>query len=106
METSDRPFRAELQQDRRALVLTGELDMAYTDALSDAVGPLLDEPGDVTIDLAGLSFIDSSGLLGLLRVADRVRDGNLVLRAPSDPVRRVLDLVELADVSPHIVIEN
>ena len=106
METSDRPFRAELQQDRRTLVLTGELDMAYTDALSDAVGPLLDEPGAVTIDLAGLSFIDSSGLLGLLRVADRVRDGNLVLRAPSDPVRRVLDLVELADVSPHIVIDD
>jgi anti-anti-sigma factor len=106
MQRPDNPFRAELAPGQRTLVLTGELDMAYTDALSDAVAPLLEQPGDVTIDLQGLSFIDSSGLLGLLRVADRVQDGNLVLYRPSDPVRRVLDLVELADVSPRIVIDD
>jgi len=106
MKRPDDPFRAMLVSERRTLVLTGELDMAYADTLLDAVGPLVELPGDVTIDLQGLSFIDSSGLLGLLRVADRVQDGNLVLYRPSDPVRRVLDLVELADVSPHIVIED
>lgn len=106
MERSEAPFRAELVLEQRTLVLTGELDMAFTDALSEVVGPLVGQPGDVIIDLQGLSFIDSSGLLGLLRVADRVQDGNLVLYRPSDPVRRVLDLVELADVSPRIVIDD
>jgi anti-anti-sigma factor len=106
MHRPDVPFRAEVLLDERTVVLSGELDMAFTDALAEAVTPLVDVPGDVVADLERLTFIDSSGLLGLLRVADRVRDGKLVLRNPSDPVRRVLDLVELADVSPHIVIDG
>jgi anti-anti-sigma factor len=106
MERVDGPFRVEVLPEHRTLVLSGELDMAYTGALADAVAPLVEQPGDVTVDLQGLSFIDSSGLLALLRTADQVRDGNLVLRNPSDPVRRVLDLVELADVSPRIVIDD
>jgi anti-anti-sigma factor len=106
MERSDGPFRVEVLLEQRTLVLSGELDMAYTDTLTDAVAPLVEQPGDVTVDLQALSFIDSSGLLALLRTADRVQDGNLVLRRPSDPVRRVLDLVELADVSPRIVIDD
>jgi anti-anti-sigma factor len=104
MDRSDASFHAELVPELRTLVLTGELDMARTDALSEAVGPLVEQPGDVIVDLQGLSFIDSSGLLGLLRIADRVQEGTLILHKPSDPVRRVLDLVELADVSPRIVI--
>ena len=106
MQRPDAPFTAALHHDRRSLVLSGELDMAYTETLAEAVGPLVEEPGDVTIELQDLSFIDSSGLLALLRVADRVRDGKLILRNPSEPVRRVLDMVELADVSPDIVIED
>ncbi len=106
MQRPDGPFTAALHVDQRTLVLSGELDMAYTEALAEAVGPLVEEPGDVTIELHELSFIDSTGLLALLRVADRVRDGKLILRNPSEPVRRVLEMVELADVSPHIVIED
>jgi anti-anti-sigma factor len=106
MQRSDPPFNIALHLDQRTLVLSGELDMAYTETVAEAVGPLVEEPGDVTIELHELSFIDSSGLLALLRVADRVRDGKLILRNPSEPVRRVLDVVEIADVSPHIVIED
>jgi len=105
MHRPDGAFRAEVLLDERTVVVSGELDMAFTEALADAVTPLVDDPGDVVVDLEQLTFIDSSGLLGLIRIADRVRDGKLVLRNPSDPVRRVLDLVELADVSPRIVID-
>jgi anti-anti-sigma factor len=105
MARSNGPFHVEAFPDERTLVLTGELDMAFTDALIEAAAPIADEPGDMIVDLHGLSFIDSSGLLALLHTADRLKDGSLILRKPSDPVRRVLDLVELADVSPRIVID-
>jgi anti-anti-sigma factor len=106
MQRPDGTFRAEVLPDERTVILFGELDMAFTDTLADAVTPLIEEPGDLVADLERLTFIDSSGLLGLIRIADRLRDGKLVLRNPSDPVKRVLDLVELADVSPHIVIHS
>lgn len=106
MQRADGPFRVEVLLDERTAVLSGELDMAYTEALAEAVAPLVEQPGDVIVDLQALSFIDSSGLLALLRTADQVQDGNLVLRKPSDPVRRVLDLVELPDVSPRIVVDD
>ena len=106
MQRAERPFRVEVLFDQRTAVLSGELDMAYTEMLTEAVTPLVEQPGDVIVDLRELSFIDSSGLLALLRTADRIEDGNLVLRKPSEPVRRVLDLVELADVSTRIVIDD
>jgi anti-anti-sigma factor len=106
MQRPDAPFTAALRLDQRTLVLSGELDMASTENLAEVVGPLVEEPGDVTIELHELSFIDSSGLLAMLRLADRVREGQLILRNPSEAVRRVLEMVELADVSPHIVIED
>jgi anti-anti-sigma factor len=106
MQPPDGPFRVEVLLPERTAVLSGELDMAYTKALADAVAPLVAQPGDVIVDLRALSFIDSSGLLALLRTADLVTNGNLVLRKPSESVRRVLDLVELADVSPRIVIDD
>jgi anti-anti-sigma factor len=92
---SDGAFRADVQLDERTALLSGELDMAYTESLTMALTPLVERPGDVIMDLGQLSFIDSSGLLALLRTADRIRDGRLVLRNPSDPVRRVPS-------SPHV----
>jgi anti-anti-sigma factor len=86
------------------LVLRGELDMAETAALAEAAASLATEPGDVTLDLHALTFIDSSGLLALLRVADAVHDGNLVLCDPTEQVRMVFELVDLAAVSPRIAI--
>jgi anti-anti-sigma factor len=105
MPRPDGAFRVDVRIDERTAVLSGELDMASIGSLTDAVTPLVEQPGDVVVDLEQLSFIDSSGLLALLRTADRIQGGTLVLRNPSDPVRRVLDLVELADVSPRIVLE-
>jgi anti-sigma B factor antagonist len=103
--TPNEVLRIEVLHDERTIVLHGELDMADTDTLTRAAAPLAAERGDLILDLHALTFIDSSGLLALLRTADRLREGNLVLRKPSDTVRHVLDLVELTAVSPRIVIE-
>ena len=103
--TANQPLRIERRADR-VLALEGELDMADTDALVEATAALTDQAGDLTLDLRGLTFIDSSGLLALLRTADRVHGGNLILLQPTEQVRTVFDMVELAAVSPRIVIAD
>ena len=99
----DAPLRIERRGDERVLMLDGELDMADTGTLAEAAGALVAEPGDLTLDLHGLTFIDSSGLLALLHVADAVRGGKLILSRPT-AVQKVFDMVELAAVSSQIVI--
>lgn len=51
----------------------------------------------LVVDLSGVGFIDSSGLRVLLAAhADQQADGGrLVLRAPSDGVRRLLEMTDL-----------
>jgi anti-sigma B factor antagonist len=53
--------------------------------------------GLVVIELAGCTFLDSSALRTLVRAQRRVADvgGSLVLVAPSQPAKRVLDIATL-----------
>ena len=99
-------FRIQQRESERVLVIEGELDMADTDALLEATRALTAQPGDLTLDLSRLTFIDSSGLLSLLRTADAMRDGRLILLRPTEPVRKVFDMVELGAVSPRITIAD
>lgn len=76
--------------------LCGELDMATAPQLlelEDLSGPLL-------LDLRGLSFIDSSGVVALLRLHSRCqRDGcSFVIESCSRPVERVLRIVGLYEI--------
>jgi len=105
-EPVDQPLRIEQRPAERVLALDGELDMADTEALMEAAAAFASAPGDLTLDLSRLTFIDSSGLLALLRCADQVSDGRLILLRPTEQVRMVFDMVELAAVSPHIVIDD
>jgi anti-anti-sigma factor len=55
------------------------------------------------VDLAGLTFVDSAGLHALFGVSRTARDigARLVFVVPVDsPVRKVVELVRLADVAP------
>jgi len=101
---TDQPLRIEHRRPERVLALVGELDMAETDALTEAAAVLVTQPGDLTLDLAGLTFIDSSGLLAVLRTAERMTAGRLRLLHPTEQVRKVFDMVELAAFSPRIVV--
>jgi anti-sigma B factor antagonist len=67
------PFEIESVYDSESarLSLSGELDLATLSRVQDAVDALLVRPvKSLTIDLAGLSFVDSSGLR-LFIVLDR-----------------------------------
>jgi anti-sigma B factor antagonist len=54
---------------------------------------------DIVLELTRVTFIDSSGLQGVLRAqqAARRRGGDVVLRRPSHVVDRVLEITGLRD---------
>jgi len=80
-----------------AVTVRGEIDR-------NTIGPLveaIETTGDtiVVVDLENVSFLDSSGLQGILfaQQAARQRGGDIVLRHPSHVVSRVLDIAGLRE---------
>jgi anti-anti-sigma factor len=64
---------------------------------------------EIIVDLAGLEFIDSSGVAALAHGRKHARhtQGDLLLAAPQDQVLRVLTLTRLIDVFPvHASVEE
>jgi anti-sigma B factor antagonist len=86
--------------DEATLTLTGELDPHTAPLLAAQLEGLADDGvTSVVLVLSGLGFIDSSGLRVVI-AADRdlaERGGRLVLRSPSETVRRLLDITGLLD---------
>jgi anti-anti-sigma factor len=86
--------------------LSGELDMASAPALSDALGPIVDECRRLTLDLEDLTFIDSSGIRAFVELSSRLDgSGPLVLTNVSDGVHRLLEIVGL-DTLPNIQVAS
>jgi anti-anti-sigma factor len=80
--------------DVRVLVVTGELEMATADAFAtDGVHLVMNLPANAQLkmDLSGVTFIDSTGLRALLQIHSHAPD-TVVLRNPSAPVQRLLDM--------------
>lgn len=79
-----------------AIVVHGDIDMAGGPVLEAALLP--HEDGSVVIDLADVSFIDSSGLRGLLEAGRRARSrgDEVVLRAVGPEVMRLLEITGTA----------
>lgn len=73
------------------LTLAGEIDAHTAPGLAGAIGEL---SGDVTLDLAGVDFVDSSGLRVLIDAHQSItgRGDSLSLKQPSDAVRRLLEI--------------
>lgn len=86
--------------DRVLVALRGELDV--TDAASAAVAliALAGRDCEIIVDLAGLEFIDSSGLAALVLARRHARQagGDLLLAAPQQQVLRLLTLTRLVEV--------
>jgi anti-sigma B factor antagonist len=87
--------------DGRAVVaLRGELDVADAASVAAAVNAVAVRARELIVDLAGLEFIDSSGLAALLLARKQARKagGDLLLAGPQDQVLRVLAATRLAGV--------
>ena len=78
----------------RGFRLIGELDASNVTSLSEALQPEIDRGGDLRLDLAGLAFMDSTGIQILVRTAQGLEGrGNLILVSPGNLVRRILELI-------------
>lgn len=76
-----------------SILLRGELDMATVKQLEQAIAEFVRPGRTVVIDMAQLSFIDSSGI-GLLVSAYKQTGERVVICNPSRQVRRVLELMD------------
>jgi anti-anti-sigma factor len=77
------------------ITVSGEIDMATCGQVRDAIEPYLSQRGQVVLDLAAVTFMDSSGI-GVLARAHECLGGSLTLRDPSPFVRRILGLTGVA----------
>src|SRR5580704_14342286 len=84
------------------VALRGALDVADAVSVAAALAAVAARERDIIIDLAGLEFIDSSGVAALVRGRRQARDagGELLLAAPQQQVLRILTITRLIDVFP------
>ena len=81
------------------IYVTGELDHDTADRLRTAIDvELADQPKALLLECSGLAYVDSGGLSLLFETERRLTDrGRLVLIAPNENVRRLLDLTGLTE---------
>ena len=84
------------------LALTGELDLATAQSLQDRLDAAHDSGEAVTVDLAPLRFIDSSGLRVLLAASLKAREGDwpFTVRHGTGVVRRIFETAGVEDLIP------
>jgi anti-sigma B factor antagonist len=83
---------------RDTVALSGELDGLTVCMLDHLWSGAVPVGPRAVIDVSGLTFVDSRGLNGLVRLRRRLLDGGsrqVVLRSPRDNVRHVLALTGL-----------
>jgi anti-sigma B factor antagonist len=82
------------------VALRGELDVAGAATVAAQLTAASARGQVLIVDLAGLDFIDSSGIAALARARAHARraGGDLLLAAPQRQVLRVLAITRLADV--------
>jgi anti-sigma B factor antagonist len=84
----------------RVLSLCGELDLSNASSvLARVIDSDLVAGESLVLDLSGVTFVDSSGLIALLHAEHYLtgRSCHFALRSPTSQVRRVLELAGLAD---------
>ena len=96
IEVEDRPAC-------RVLRLSGVLDLAVLGAQEmELIGLVAEGPPTIVLDLAGVSFCDSTGLGSLIRAAKRAwaRGGALRLVSPQAAVHRLLEVTRVTAAIP------
>jgi anti-sigma B factor antagonist len=77
--------------------VVGEIDLATARRLAAVLDPLVEAgASEVVVDVAGVSFIDSSGLAVLAGAS--TAGTNVVVRSPSEILQRILKATGLDEV--------
>jgi anti-anti-sigma factor len=89
---------------RRTLAVRGDLDLATSGALADAVAQAgADGVAEIELDFRELEFIDLSGLRVIVLAREQCRDGGaqlLLVPSPRHGFRRLIELVDIAGALP------
>ncbi|MDP9295415.1 MAG: STAS domain-containing protein, partial [Actinomycetota bacterium] len=81
------------------LEVSGDIDMATAERLAEALEVCLEWDGQITIDLSGVGFMDSSGLRVIIQASQSLNgDDPLSLRSPQPPVARLFEIAGLLDL--------
>src|SRR5688572_27182014 len=83
------------------LIVTGRLDGYWADHLSGALEEVIRGGADhVRLNLAGVGYISSMGIRVLVQFYQQLHgiNGAFVVSNPSEPVKRVLDMMRLTDL--------
>ena len=102
METSAGHLRVRgrLQDETANFTLVGDVDLTSSQTVRDAVCEALDAGArEVVLDLAGVGFLDSSGLNGLLNTARDVHRRGATLRCDAPPGAEPRVVIDLAGVA-------
>ena len=102
-DPADLPTQLEIALTAGGVVLSGEIDAHTAPRLDDRLTPLPGAGTDVSIDLAGVEFIDSSGLRVLIAAHRRAAEAGrrVVLARPCPAVVR---LIEISGLSDHLTV--
>jgi anti-anti-sigma factor len=88
------------------VAFVGTLDLSTGDAAGEALDRLAVPGASFTVDLVGLTFMDSTGLNLLVRALEAVGDeGRLTIRVGPGIVAKVLGVSGLPE-RPNVVIET
>ena len=91
------------------VMLSGELDVMDAATVAAALSAIAAGGSVVIVDLAGLRFLDASGLAALMLAREHARaaGGKLLLAAPQRQALLVLTAARLANVLPvHACVED
>ena len=80
----------------------GEVDLSNASQLGEVLQRAIQEGGDITLDLSGVTFMDSTAIQVLLKAGKRIEGrGRIVLFHPAALVQNVLRLIK-ADLMPGL----
>ncbi len=87
--------------------LIGEIDMATAPALLEELLAAMAGGKTITIDMADVTFMDSSGLQAILAsAAETTHDKPVVVKYPSAAVLRVMELVGVEQMPQIRIVEE
>ena len=88
----------------RVVRVLGEIDLSNTDEVREAISAAAaNDVSSVVVDLSGTTYLDSSGIAMLFRLAEGLRYRRQTLRLvvpPDAPIRRVLEITRVPQVIP------
>jgi anti-sigma B factor antagonist len=90
-----------VRPERGVLVVGGEIDVATSPELMAVLETVVAQrDGDVVVDCSAVTFFGAAGVGALVAARNRLRGSRhrVIVRNPSPVVRRVLMIVDLADL--------